>query len=382
MNRIIALLCYFFISSSAFGQVDTTPWTVELVWAIGGEDSDSYFTSIQSVARTQDGHLLVGERRGTQVRLFDDTGVELKQIGQEGEGPGEFTEVMSILPLPNGNFFVHDRRGGRISEFDADGEYLRSIVIPEVTIRIMQLIAYDEDRDQLAFLWQKGRAPDDLYPLLFVADLSKTTIDEGVVMPGDLIDLSEELWAFRANSVLTYNWDRFTVDESNTQIGLYPRLYNGSIAFTSFNNGAYSKLVRHSVSDKFETPPATVLDISREEFQASGQTQQYNMAGGSYTQHGMQFTDIHNMSHQMIRFDSETFGLMFKSEEGEIEGTFLDVFHVTKGHIGRHLIQLSEQISTLGGVHLLESSGPNDLYVSYWTPDRIPMLAKVRLVKE
>jgi len=55
------------------------------------------------------------------VRVYDDNGSHLMDIGAEGDGPGEFRRPDALLVGPDGRVFVRDSNQGRITVFDGEG---------------------------------------------------------------------------------------------------------------------------------------------------------------------------------------------------------------------------------------------------------------------
>ena len=56
------------------------------------------------------------------VRVYDWEGLHLRDIGREGQGPGEFTNPQSLARGPDGRLFVED--SNRVTVFSAAGEVL------------------------------------------------------------------------------------------------------------------------------------------------------------------------------------------------------------------------------------------------------------------
>jgi hypothetical protein len=60
------------------------------------------------------------------VRVYDLDGRHLRDIGAEGQGPGEYERPRSVLVGPDGRVYVSDAGGDRINVYSHDGESLET----------------------------------------------------------------------------------------------------------------------------------------------------------------------------------------------------------------------------------------------------------------
>lgn len=65
------------------------------------------------------------------VLVFDSSGVFLKAIGREGDGPGEFRNIYRAAIGPNDSLYVYDQNRRDITVLDSDYRYARTIPIGE-----------------------------------------------------------------------------------------------------------------------------------------------------------------------------------------------------------------------------------------------------------
>lgn len=85
------------------------------------------FGDIKAMAIGPDGRIYVLDGHGPVIRLYDPTGTYLRDVGREGEGPGEYKRPDSgLVMLPGGRLALRDPGNGRISVFSADGAYEES----------------------------------------------------------------------------------------------------------------------------------------------------------------------------------------------------------------------------------------------------------------
>lgn len=72
------------------------------------------FQRIVSVARGEEGNLVVADAGWGEIRVFDSGGEHVRTIGREGEGPGEFQSLSGAWPGSEGAAADHRiRAGGR-----------------------------------------------------------------------------------------------------------------------------------------------------------------------------------------------------------------------------------------------------------------------------
>lgn len=122
--------------SSAPDVPAETAWgeaTVVEELGIGVESGpDEYmFGSIRGIAVGSDGAVYVADGQPTIVRMYDSDGTFVRNIGRQGQGPGEFVSAPGLGVLPSGTLVTRDPRGSRVSLFLDGGEYLDSFpVVP------------------------------------------------------------------------------------------------------------------------------------------------------------------------------------------------------------------------------------------------------------
>ena len=79
------------------------------------------FGRIASVARDDEGNLVVADNGAGEIRIFGTGGGHLRSFGGRGEGPGEFQALVGAWPSTGGRIVAADRQLGRITQFDATG---------------------------------------------------------------------------------------------------------------------------------------------------------------------------------------------------------------------------------------------------------------------
>lgn len=89
------------------------------------------FGQIQDLSVAPDGSIFVADLHPQSVRQYDPAGRFVRQIGREGEGPGEYRSLLGIEVLSGGNLAVWDLGNRRISIYDGEGDFLRGIPVYE-----------------------------------------------------------------------------------------------------------------------------------------------------------------------------------------------------------------------------------------------------------
>lgn len=111
------------------GQVWPADARLESEFSIGVLDGapEYQFGSLRAMAVGTDERIYVLDGHGPVIRMYAPDGTYVKDIGREGEGPGEYKQPDSgLVFLPDGRLALRDPGNGRISLYDADGEYLDS----------------------------------------------------------------------------------------------------------------------------------------------------------------------------------------------------------------------------------------------------------------
>lgn len=136
-----ALVSLVLISCSATEEnqfVQKVEVQLNEVLAIGDgnpEDPNYLFSSIASVHADAHNRIIVAENFGNHLKVFDDQGNFEKQIGRDGDGPGEFRMTLAMTIDSSGNILVVDQSSGSVSKFDSDGNYIDQFSLPNPQVR-------------------------------------------------------------------------------------------------------------------------------------------------------------------------------------------------------------------------------------------------------
>lgn len=89
------------------------------------EGEDQYqFGQLRAIAVDRQGQMYAFDSHVPALRVYGQDGTWLRDIGREGEGPGEYKQPDSGLAiLPDGRVAIRDPGNGRITFYSPDGEY-------------------------------------------------------------------------------------------------------------------------------------------------------------------------------------------------------------------------------------------------------------------
>lgn len=107
------------ISGSIWGGVAQ----LEEELSIGVESGeDAYMLGQVQALAEDDGEIFVLDRQVPVVRVYDSSGVHLRDLGKEGQGPGELQSPESMVIGPDGRIYIRDPQNGRVMILDKNGE--------------------------------------------------------------------------------------------------------------------------------------------------------------------------------------------------------------------------------------------------------------------
>ena len=95
--------------------------TPQELWRAGGDDEDVIFGVIRKIAVGDDGTVYLLDVQLNQVHVFDKDGNFIRDIGREGEGPGEFRRPSSMFIMPDGRIAIVQAMPGKIVLLNPDG---------------------------------------------------------------------------------------------------------------------------------------------------------------------------------------------------------------------------------------------------------------------
>ncbi|MFW6079558.1 MAG: 6-bladed beta-propeller, partial [Gemmatimonadota bacterium] len=101
----------------------------EGVYEVGGIDAPEWaaFADVDAVEFDGRGRLYVLDSRSHRVVVVGPEGGRVREVGREGEGPGEFRAPRDLAVTPEGDVVVVDVLRRRLSHFGVDGELVADV---------------------------------------------------------------------------------------------------------------------------------------------------------------------------------------------------------------------------------------------------------------
>ena len=91
-------------------------------------EKDIYLWRSHTMIPLEGGNILVADQKAHQLFMFDDRGNFVRNIGREGEGPGEFLNPY-CLSATSEKIIVADNSNMRLQFYDLNGDYINSFKI-------------------------------------------------------------------------------------------------------------------------------------------------------------------------------------------------------------------------------------------------------------
>lgn len=102
---------------------------VTTVYSVGKEEGASHeiLSNVQAAVFDRQNNLYVLDAGNFRVLVFDPQGRFVRQIGKQGQGPGEITFPTGLALTADGHVAVSDAGRGGFSLFTREGEYVRHV---------------------------------------------------------------------------------------------------------------------------------------------------------------------------------------------------------------------------------------------------------------
>jgi hypothetical protein len=99
------------------------------VLQIGVEEGDSMYRLFRVAAARwlPGGRIAVANSGSNTIRLYDEQGQFLREVGGEGDGPGEFRSIVALERFGGDSLAAYDWRSKRVSLFTGEGDFVRTI---------------------------------------------------------------------------------------------------------------------------------------------------------------------------------------------------------------------------------------------------------------
>ena len=91
------------------------------------EGEDEYvFGIINHVAVGKNGVIFIADRKVPVIRMYDQDGNFIRNVGKEGRGPGEYLTFGGMRTFSDGRLAIWDQNNARVSVFNQDGDFTES----------------------------------------------------------------------------------------------------------------------------------------------------------------------------------------------------------------------------------------------------------------
>jgi hypothetical protein len=139
------------------------------IGALDGPD-EYIFGYIVSIAAREDGAIFVYDVQVPIIRRYSAAGQHVRDIGREGQGPGEYRYVAGMQTLGDGRLAVLDGGNARVNVYDSTGVFLESHrfgrgfyggnqfvadTAGQFYIRVMAPAAPKSEGEEIASIWWK-----------------------------------------------------------------------------------------------------------------------------------------------------------------------------------------------------------------------------------
>lgn len=243
----LAVLLFVFVSCSKSDTqkpIDRTPTinsTTDLI--IGAEDQPLEHQLGRPIAvRTdEEGTIYIADRASKQIKLFDEEGNHLNNLGGRGRGPGEFQDMEWMELAPGGDLVFMDRGRLHYMVISTNGEEKNTFPYQMSHQFAPRGITYTDDK--VVGLFKDDQhlpedvAPDQLFesPLLCVysPDFQNHLYS---LMPFNRLGIDDEFVFYHA----TWLTGSLAVNKEENQLIYSPGAYSGTLySFQKLENGRW-----------------------------------------------------------------------------------------------------------------------------------------------
>jgi len=99
-------------------------------------DGTVLFGAVAGATRLPDGTLVIADRSGNALKLFDAEGRLTRTIGRPGQGPGEFSQVAAVRQCLGDSLFAWDYGVQELEVFSSSGSFARQVRLTEAPVLV------------------------------------------------------------------------------------------------------------------------------------------------------------------------------------------------------------------------------------------------------
>ncbi|MBN1617828.1 6-bladed beta-propeller [Candidatus Dojkabacteria bacterium] len=123
---IFSIILFIEIPELSLAQKVDANLTKDLVIGLREDSTEYIFSHIHKVCTDSHLNMYIGERDKGGIRVFNEDGLFLEEIGRRGQGPGEFIELTDMTIDSSNNIIVLDRRNRRVTTYMISNDSLLS----------------------------------------------------------------------------------------------------------------------------------------------------------------------------------------------------------------------------------------------------------------
>ena len=176
-------------------------------------DIDHAISLITDMKIDNTGNFIIADGwQSKAVFVFGPDGHFIKELGRQGQGPGEYSTPVSVALNRNGDIFVVDYLNNRINIYGKDYNFQRSI-IPKS--RIKHFIRINNSDEIFLYTGAKHPFRKDIYDTIHKLDSTGNTIVSFAPFPGEVLDVN-----------MSAAQNGMTIDKNNFIFEMNPLFYN------------------------------------------------------------------------------------------------------------------------------------------------------------
>lgn len=237
---VIFLACNSQKDTSSFASVEKKVEVSEILKLGLEEQGEEYQLGDPKGVRTdENNNIYIADRALLTIKVYNQEGSFIKEIGRRGRGPAEFLDINSFEITPEGFFFILDRGNMRYTQVTKNGE---SVAMEPIDFS-MEWQFYPDDidyyEDKALVLFNDG-VHSEIKPLL-EKELFYVYDRELKTKYSSFFKFSE----FQDIEITTFAWvtflgkpGSFTLNQKKDELFYSPLIYHGNIYhFTKTNDG-------------------------------------------------------------------------------------------------------------------------------------------------
>lgn len=96
-----------------------------------GDDPEKSFSQVAFFVVTDEGHVIAADIKDKKVKVFDEEGNFMRNIGKSGQGPGEFQIPGGLALTPDNELMIEDTLGRRLAFFTLEGKFIKNVSLAD-----------------------------------------------------------------------------------------------------------------------------------------------------------------------------------------------------------------------------------------------------------